>query len=259
MVRSRSTLPRRAVQLAGVAALVALSATPARAAYVLEDGYAVTRACDPVRNDPAMFFLQNAGPEMRQRHRGHAVARSASGSRAKYAGSLRLGRIEPFVAQAQAAALQSEGCTQSEAQAVANFAFLDEIEVKAWGLAEGSPVTYTVDIDLPVRIQGLGTRCPLNAEFQALATLADQRAEWRQNGPYWGEQRLTLQYTGLVGQTMTLSLSTTALASAVRYGGDNECVHNLAALTEGARIRLAADVVGANTVSVNGVNYGNTD
>lgn len=228
----------------------------AAGAYLFQDGYVLTGGCDPTRADAPQFFLQDAGDAMRERYHQSEQIQAPSGNRSRYIGSLTLGRIFPFRTQASAVSLRGNGCNQSEAQGYTFYAFSDYIDVTAGAHPAGTPVTYTATIDMPVRIEGRGDRCPINAEFRALATLADQRAEWRQNGPYQGVQRMTVSYTAAVGERMYLYLSASGRASAVRYStSGNICAHNEVELTDSMTITLTADVLGANTTSANGVNY----
>lgn len=234
----------------------ALCATQACAqgAMVHEDGYASTGGCDPVSNNPPAFILQDAGDVMRERHVASVSAVAPSGNWALYEGSVKLGKIWPF--RARARAVDTRGCTQQQAQAVTAFRFDDVIDVTAGSHAEGTPVTYTATVRLPVNLQGRGTRCGVNSTFSGMLWINDQLARWQTSGPYEGAQDLVVSAVVRVGDRMRFGLSTDATVSAVRYSGsDNICAYNEVALTEAARIALTADTLGANTTSINGVRY----
>jgi hypothetical protein len=237
-----------------VIALLGGTLVHAQGTYLYQTGYARTGGCDPVVDDPADLFLQDAGAPMRDRHPVSARAQAPSGNAAWYDGSIKLGQIYPF--RVRARAVKPVGCTQQMGQATVNFQYIDKIDVRAGAHPDGTPITYTATVVLPVDLHGRGARCGIDSALSAQLWLHDQSASWSTAGPYQGTGSVVVSATAAVGQRIMIGMSTQGTASAVHYStNDNACTSNEVSLTAPVRITLTADTLGANMTSINGVRY----
>lgn len=251
-----ASFPHRLALLAGLLACT-LGSTAQAFSGMNQDTKAVTYGCDAGEDDPPYWFIVDVGAVMRERYSQRASRVAPSGDLARTGGSVTMGRLPPLHAKASAAPLVPGGCAFSGASASRTAGFWDELVVSAGDLPAGTPVTYTATIDLPVELKQTGESCATPPFFLGTLELNLTQVQWEQSGVYSGTHQMTVSATTAVGETLPLYFGVMAVAQAYRRATDiGYCADTSIRLLDTARVKLTADVPGANMVSVNGVRYG---
>lgn len=234
--------------------LLGLSAPAQATPKTYHNSYAMTFGCDPVTDRPPESW--DFSPTKGDRRGFSSVARAPSGSRARAAGAIILGRLPALHLKALAAPIPP-GCFSSAAEAKAITYFTDEIDVTAGDLPVGTPVTYTATLDLVVDMERPGNGCETWPTLRGYLALSGPFATWTPIPPFHGTHRLTVAKTAAVGDRLALSAEVRSQVNAMRSTGSNTwCSDNMVRMPDAGRITLTTDVPGANTTSISGIRYG---
>lgn len=170
---------------------------------------------------------------------------------ASTSGTLTMGRI---------AAASSASAPGEQADAGVNAMFQDAVWPAAPGKVQGDTITYTAQLDVGASLDGFD---PTNPDYSC-AFLQVGLGLWSPDGvndsavftpvsPFHGRQSLMVHVAKVInGEPLLLTVNTQMWSLAYGAGA---CTAALASLTKELRVHLSADVSGANTVSVNGVDY----
>lgn len=253
-------LPRPLVQALLSACLLCAAPLAFGAPSVFMDTRAAAGGCPFVDNNPPSFIV-TSGPELLERHTQTARAESSYGSMSRSRASASMGRVYPFHVFARSP-VQPPDCGVAFGETTSEVGFSDAILVTAGDLPAGTLVNYTATVEVPVEINLGAGACVGRAMYRGYLSIGNKSRIpyelFMKNTQFSGIARMSLTLPVEVGDTLTLTHSVIAYAATQQYrDSDNQdCDAASVRMTDVARIRLTADVPGANMVSVNGIRYG---